>query len=63
VRKASYEHEGADEIRRSSARPRAWRTKSENEEAFRRYEEERLSAAGSIAETMIRVDAERGRMR
>jgi hypothetical protein len=51
------------EMRRSSARPRAWRTRSENEEAFRRYEEERLSAAASIAETMVRLDAERGRRR
>jgi hypothetical protein len=61
MRKPSYESEAADEIRRSSARPRSWRTRSANEDAFRRYEEERLSAAGSIAETMIRLNAERGR--
>jgi hypothetical protein len=61
LRRPSYEDDTGDEIRRSSARPRAWRTRSENEEAFRRYEEERLCAAGSIAETMIRLDAERGR--
>jgi hypothetical protein len=63
MRKASYGDDTGDEIRRSSARPRAWRTRSENEEAFRRYEEERLSAAASIAETMVRLDAERGRRR
>jgi hypothetical protein len=63
MRKPSHEDGEDGVIRRSSARPRAWRTKSENEEVFRRYEEERLSAAGSIAETMIRLDAERGRRR
>jgi hypothetical protein len=63
MRKPPCEDDARDEIRRSGARPRAWRTRSENEEAFRRYEEERLSAAASIAETMVRLHAERGRRR
>jgi hypothetical protein len=63
IRKASGGDDAGDAIRRSSARPRAWRTRSENEEVFRRYEEERLGAAASIAETMVRLDAERGRRR
>ncbi|KAH7088942.1 hypothetical protein FB567DRAFT_321311 [Paraphoma chrysanthemicola] len=53
---------GDGEIRRSRARPRTWRTRSENEEAERRQEEERVEIARQVAEELVRMDAMRGRV-
>lgn len=55
--------DGGDwDVRRSrAARPRAWRTRSENEEVARQDEEMRREMAGSVAENLVRLDAERGR--
>ncbi|CAA9964929.1 hypothetical protein PTMSG1_08288 [Pyrenophora teres f. maculata] len=49
------------EVRRSSARPRYWRTREENDEVFRKREEERLDAQRNLAEQLARLDAMRGR--
>jgi hypothetical protein len=46
-------------VRRSRARPQTWRTRSENEEVFRREEEERVEVARQVAESLVRLDAER----
>jgi hypothetical protein len=53
--------EGDGEIRRSSARPRYWRTREENEEAAWKYEEERRDVARNVAEELVRLDARYGR--
>lgn len=53
--------EEADVVRRSSARPRYWRTKEENDAAALRYEEERRDILRGAAEDMARRDAQRGR--
>ena len=53
--------EEADVVRRSSARPRYWRTKEENDAAALRYEEERGDILRGAAEDMARRDAQRGR--
>jgi hypothetical protein len=51
---------GVGEVRRSRARrPNVWRTASENEEAERREEEERVEVARQVAENLVRLDAER----
>ncbi|KAF1839452.1 hypothetical protein BDW02DRAFT_486991 [Decorospora gaudefroyi] len=61
VRRGPERSLDGDGVRRSSARPRAYRTRSENAEAFRQYEEERLGLSGSVAEELLRLDARRGR--
>lgn len=43
------------EVRRSRARPHVWRTRSENVEARRRDEEERLDVARNVAEELVRL--------
>lgn len=48
------------EVRRSSARPRYWRTREENEEVYRKREEERLDMQRNLAEQLARLDAIRG---
>jgi hypothetical protein len=53
--------EGHDEIRRSGARPRYWRTREENMQVARKYEEDRRDAARDIAEELVRLEAHRGR--
>lgn len=60
MRRDSSEEQG-DVVRRSRARPRTWRTRSENEEAQRRDEEERLDMSRNVAESLLRHDLERGR--
>ncbi|EUC34614.1 hypothetical protein COCCADRAFT_35767 [Bipolaris zeicola 26-R-13] len=55
------EHDDARAVRRSSARPRYWRTAEENAEAARRYDEERRDAVTSAAEDMARMTAQRAR--
>ncbi|KAI4645668.1 hypothetical protein J4E93_005245 [Alternaria ventricosa] len=52
--------EGPDEIRRSSARPRYWRTREENEAVARKYAEDTRDVARDVAEELIRLDARRG---
>ena len=52
---------GDYEVRRSSARPRYWRTREENEEVYRKREEERLDMQRNLAEQLARLDATRGR--
>ena len=49
------------EVRRSSARPRYWRSREENEDVFRKREEERLDVQRNLAEQLARLDAMRGR--
>ncbi|KAG9194551.1 hypothetical protein G6011_04586 [Alternaria panax] len=49
-------------VRRSSARPRYWRTQEENEEVARKYEEDRRDVARNVAEELVRLDAQRGRV-
>jgi hypothetical protein len=64
MRRSTEEDGVADadaDVRRSRARPMAWRTRSENEEVFRRGEEERVEVARQVAESLVRLDAERGR--
>jgi hypothetical protein len=51
--------EGSD-VRRSRARPNTWRTRSENEEVARVEEEERVEASRQVAESLVRLDVERG---
>ncbi|KAH7068972.1 hypothetical protein BKA63DRAFT_98741 [Paraphoma chrysanthemicola] len=53
---------GDGEVRRSRARPRTWRTRSENEDVERREEEERVEIARQVAEELVRMDAMRGRV-
>ncbi|KAF1945213.1 hypothetical protein EJ02DRAFT_339122 [Clathrospora elynae] len=60
MRKECNEDQGF-EIRRSRAKPRTWRTQIENEEAFRKEEEERLYVVRNVAEKLVRLNAETGR--
>ncbi|KAF2032748.1 hypothetical protein EK21DRAFT_109809 [Setomelanomma holmii] len=63
MRRSGYGGEdisGDEVVRRSRARPRTWRTRSENEEVERREEEERAVVAREVAEEMVRLDAVRG---
>jgi hypothetical protein len=55
---------GEGEVRRSRAarRPNVWRTRSQNEELERREEEERIEVARQVAESLVRLDAERERV-
>lgn len=55
------EEDDATIVRRSSARPRYWRTAEENAEVARRYDEERRDAVTSAAENMARMTAQPGR--
>ncbi|KAH8724974.1 hypothetical protein GQ44DRAFT_740041 [Phaeosphaeriaceae sp. PMI808] len=52
---------GAADVRRSRARPRpnTWRTRSENEDAFKLHEEGRIELAIQVAESLVRLNAER----
>lgn len=59
--KRTISEEDDGEIRRSSARPRYWRTREENEEVARKYEEDRRDVARSVAEELVRLDVQRGR--
>jgi len=52
--------ESPDEIRRSSARPRYWRTREENEAVARKYAEDTRDHARDVAEELIRLDARHG---
>jgi hypothetical protein len=49
------------EVRRSRARPNVWRTRAENDEVERREEEDRVEVARQVVESLVRLDAERGR--
>ncbi|CAO2654766.1 Nn.00g114990.m01.CDS01 [Neocucurbitaria sp. VM-36] len=55
MRKDSIEH-GESEVRRSRARPRTWRTRSENEDMQRQEEEGRLEESRNVAEEAVRLD-------
>ncbi|CAN9156460.1 unnamed protein product [Alternaria alternata] len=59
--KRTMSEEDDSAIRRSSARPRYWRTREENEEVARKYEEDRRDVARNVAEELVRLDAQRGR--
>jgi hypothetical protein len=52
---------GMDVRRSRAARPNVWRTRSENDEVARREEEDRIELARQIAESLVRLDAERER--
>ncbi|KAL6710237.1 hypothetical protein ACN47E_009183 [Coniothyrium glycines] len=49
------------DVRRSRARPRTWRTRSENEQVERKKAEDGLASSQRTAEDMERYAAERGR--
>lgn len=62
MRKESVER--GVEVRRSRARrPNVWRTASENEEVARREDEDRMEVARQVAESLVRLDVERGGFR
>jgi hypothetical protein len=66
IYKAFMRKDGGDagmDVRRSRARarPNVWRTRSENEEVERIEEEERVEVARQVAESLVRLDADRGR--
>ena len=58
-RNVDEDGEGDGEVRRSRAKPRTWRTRSEIEEMERRDEEERTYVARQVAEELVRLDAVR----
>ena len=55
MRKDSNEYVESD-VRRSRARPRTWRTRSENEEMQRREEDEWVEESRNVVEEMVRLD-------